>query len=428
MSTDRHRETIKNLAKKIFKERSRALIKSDKVTVGWPAFDEKEVLSVIDTLFDMRISQGPAARKFEEDFAKYMGMKYAVAVNSGSSANLIALASLIESGNVAKGSEVIVPAATFSAVVSPILQLGLHPVYVDVDENSWNIDPREVERAISKKTRVIMPVHSFGNPAEMADIMKIAKEHNLIVLEDCCEAHGASISKKKVGSFGDLSTLSFFVAHNITTGEGGMVFTNNSEYYDLLTSLREFGRLPLDIVHNQRFKYRDKILGKYDTRYIFNRLGYNVRMTDIAASLGIEQLKKLDLLNRRRLGIVKKYQAALARYKKYLRLPEIRRGTFHSFYGYPLVIEKKSPFTRHDLVLFLEKRGIETRPFFAGCLPDQPAFRDQPKRIVGNLAVSRWIRDNSFFIGCHSALSERQVNIVINAFDDFFSSHITNNS
>ena len=395
-------------------------IMPDRVGVGWPVFDHREVLSALDSLLDLRISQGAKVREFEERFAKYTGTKYAVAVNSGTSANMLALAALVESGDVAKGDEVILPAATFSAVASPVLQLGLVPVYVDVDERSWNIDPKEIERAISKKTRVIMAVHSFGNPVEMPSIMRIAKRHNLIVIEDCCEAHGSRIGQRRVGSFGDLATMSFFVAHNMTTGEGGMIFTNKRKYYEILTSLREFGRLPLEVVQKQRFTYFDPVLGYYDTRYVFDRLGYNVRMTDIAASLGIEQLKKLDALNKKRVAVVARYQRDFRKYKKYLRLPEVRKGTFHSFYGYSVVVERGAPFQRRDLVRFLEEREIETRPFFAGCLPDQPGFRNQPKKIIGKLSISRWIRDNAFFIGCHPALTQAHVRRVVQAFSDFF--------
>ncbi|HEY4504744.1 MAG TPA: DegT/DnrJ/EryC1/StrS family aminotransferase [Candidatus Paceibacterota bacterium] len=412
-------EQVRSLVRDIMQEKKADLLPK-KVNVSWPVFDEKEVLRALETLLDMRISQGPMVREFEKLFAEYIGVKYAVAVNSGSSANLLALATLIEAGDVALGSEVIVPAATFSTVASPIIQLGLIPVYVDVDQYSWNIDPREIEKALSSKTRVIMPVHSMGNPADMPAIMKIAKKNKLIVLEDCCEAHGASIGSKIVGSFGDIATLSFFVAHNITTGEGGMVLTNSEKYKDILISLREFGRLPQEIVINQRFTYGDPVLGKYDARYIFERLGYNVRMTDIAAALGIEQFKKLGRLNQVRVSIVKKYQEAFKKYSKFILLPEIRKNTVHNFYGYLFVIKEGATFKRQEFVDFLESKDIETRPFFAGCLPDQPAFRDKPKRVVGKLPISRSLRDNAIFIGCHPALTNEHVRRVIDTFKIFF--------
>lgn len=412
---------LKALVKRVLKEKRQELLpKAGQVTVGWPVFDEKEVLNALDSLLHMRISQGPKVREFEERCARYIGTKYAVAVNSGSSANLLALSALVASGDVPKGSEVIIPATTFSTVASPILQVGLVPVYVDVDPISWNIDPNGIKKAIGPKTKVIMPVHTFGNPADMQAIMKIAKAHKLIVLEDCCEAHGAAIGRKKVGSFGLLSTLSFFVAHNITTGEGGMVFTNDKKYDDLLQSLREFGRLPLAAIQKNRFTYRDPVLKDYDARYIFTRLGYNLRMTDVAASLGIEQIQKLDGLNAARVRTVAAYNRVFEKYEKYLVLPEVALGVFHSYYGYPFAIQKGAPFTRLQFASFLEQKGIETRPFFAGCLPDQPAFRTEPKRVVGSLPVARWLRDSGIFIGCHPALSRTHIAHVVSVFAAFF--------
>lgn len=392
-----------------------------RVNNGWPMFDEKEVLNALDALLNVRISQGAKVALFEQMVARYVGTKYAIACNSGSSANLLALTALVASGRVKKGDEVMIPATTFATVASPIIQAGLIPVYVDIDKNSWNIDPKEVEKAITKKTRVLMPVHTFGNPADMPMFMKIAKKHKLIVLEDCCEAHGAAIGKKKVGSFGDLSTLSFFVAHNITTGEGGMIFTNDKKLDDLLRSLREFGRIANDTMVKQRFTYPDKMLKGFDARYIFLRLGYNMRMTDITASIGIEQLKKLDAFNKKRISIVQTYLKALAPYEQFLVLPTVKKGDFHSFYGFPFVVKTDAPFTRMDFVRFLEERGIETRPFFGGCLPDQPAFRDEPKRVVGKLPNARWIRDWSIFIGCHPALTPDHVTQVTKAFKEFLS-------
>lgn len=416
---------LKVLVKRILKERKQELLpKAGQVGVGWPVFDEKEVLNALNSLLEMRISQGAKVREFEERCAHYIGKKYAVAVNSGSSANLLALSALVAGGVIKKGSEVIIPATTFSTVASPILQVGLVPVYVDVDPVSWNIDPKEIEKAIGPNTRVIMPVHTFGNPADMKSIMQIANKHRLVVLEDCCEAHGAAIGGKKAGSFGNLATLSFFVAHNITTGEGGMVFTDDKAQYNLLQSLREFGRLPLAQIQKERFSYDDSVLKNYDARYIFTRLGYNLRMTDIAASLGIEQIQKLDRLNAKRVKNVAAYSEAFKAYEKYLVLPTVARNAFHSYYGYPFAIKRDAPFTRLSFVSFLEERGIETRPFFGGCLPDQPAFRTEPRRVVGKLSSARWLRDSGVFIGCHPALSPAHRAQVLSVFREFFERYL----
>jgi len=199
------------------------------VTVGFPVYDEQEVLAALDCLLNLRLSQGPIVKEFEKEAASYMDVPHAVAVNSGTSANMLALASLINLGMINPGDEVIVPAATFSSVVSPIYQLGLVPVYVDVGQTDWFMNVDEVSKSITDKTKVIMPVYNLGFPGEIEKIVDLAQEKKLKILEDCCEAHGGERKGKKLGAYGDVSALSFFVAHNITTGEGGMIFSSNEE-------------------------------------------------------------------------------------------------------------------------------------------------------------------------------------------------------
>lgn len=390
-----------------------------KINVGFPCYDSNEVISALDSLIDLNISQGKKVKKFEAEYSDYIGTKYGVAVNSGSSANLLALTALVMSGIVPKGSEVIVPAATFTTVISPILQAGLKPVFVDIEMDTYNISSDSIELAITDSTSLIMVVHSLGNPANMNEIMKISEKYKIPVFEDCCEAHGASIEGKMVGSFGIISAWSFFVAHNMTTGEGGMVNTSNPELYYILRSIREFGRL-IDVDPSmERFGYSDKFLKDYDERYVFENIGYNVRMTDIAASLGIEQLKKLDSYNNKRVDISKSYCAGLKKHEKYLRMPNTPNGYFHSFYGFTILVEENAPFSRKDIVTFLENRNIETRAFMGGNLSIQPAYRDLNLKVSGNLNVTEIMTNNAFFIGCHPFLDNDAVNYVINSIDDF---------
>lgn len=415
------KEAIFKLTKKYYdKRKAKEFVSNDsKITVGYPVFDEKEVISALDSLLNLRISQREKVETFERNFSKYIGTEYGIAVNSGSSANLIAISSLIESGMVKKGTEVIVPAATFTTVVSPLIQNGLIPKFVDVEMDTYNIDPNEVEKAIDAKTGLILVVHSLGCPAKMKKIMNIVHENDLPVIEDCCEAHGAETSGKKVGSFGDISTYSFYVAHNMTTGEGGMVLTNNENLNDILRSIREFGRLK-KYKKNKRFYYNDEMLKDYDEKYVFNRMGYNVRMTDIAASLGIEQLKKLDKLNKRRLEIVKRYTKNLSKFSDYLILPEIPDKCFHSFYGYVIIVKENDCFNRLDIVRFLERNNIETRAFMGGNLALQPAYRKENIKISSDLKNTNRILNNAFFIGCHPHISKRGVENIIKCFEDFF--------
>ena len=390
-----------------------------KVTVGYPVFDEKEVISALDSLLELRISQGEKVKIFEQNFSKYVGTRYGVAVNSGSSANLLAITALVKSGMVKKGSEVIVPAATFTTVVSPIIQNGLVPKFVDIEMDTYNIDPEKIEKAIDDKTGLILVVHSFGCPAKMERIMEIARKHNLPIMEDCCEAHGAKINGKKVGSFGGISTYSFFVAHNMTTGEGGMILINNESLYDILTSIREFGRLK-KYEKDKRFYYNDKQLKDYDERYVFTEIGYNMRMTDIAASLGIEQLKKLDGLNKRRVEIARQYTENLSKFNDYLILPKIPNNCFHSFYGYVIAVKENKFFNRLDLVRFLEENNIETRGFMGGNLAIQPAYRNENIKVSGDLKNTNYILNNVFFIGCHPYISNKGIEHVIKVFEEFF--------
>ena len=385
------------------------------ITVGFPVYDEKEVLAALDCLLNLRLSQGPIVKEFEREASEYMNVPHAVAVNSGTSANMLALASLINLGMAKPGDEVIVPAATFSSVVSPIYQLGLVPVYVDVGESDWFMSIDEVSKAISPKTKVIMPVYNLGFPGEIEKIVDIAKSKNIKILEDCCEAHGGERNGIKLGAYGDLSALSFFVAHNITTGEGGMVFSSDEEIDNSLRELREFGRL----FDSKNRYYSDNLLSDYDVRYVSKSSGYNVRMTDVAASMGRVQLSKLDSLNKIRREVVSKIVEIIDE-REWLSTISVRRGDKSAHYGVPILIDGTAPFSRKEICTYLESKGIETRALMMGCLPDQPAFRDLNHRISGDLEFSRILRDKAFFIGCHPALNDGHISHLEESLESFY--------
>ncbi|HDZ61684.1 MAG TPA: DegT/DnrJ/EryC1/StrS family aminotransferase [Nitrospirae bacterium] len=384
----------------------------DKIFLSEPAFDSREAIGAIRTILGGWISQGPNVKKFEAAFSGYTGRDIGIAVNSGSSANLLAIQAIKEVYDLKDGDEVIVPAATFSTVVMPILQGGLTPVYVDVDRNSLNIDPSQVENAISDRTRVLMPVHTLAYPAEMPKLMEIAERNNLIVFEDCCEAHGSSIDGKRVGSFGDIASFSFFVAHNMTTGEGGMIVTNNKKLEEACRSLREFGRINQKDVIKDRY-YTDDVLKDFDRRYVFDRIGYNLRMTDITAAFGIEQLAKLDEMNeQRRSNASFLSEKLMMEAGAFLDVPVEQAGYRHTYYTFPITLRENVPFSRREFAEYLEVNKIETRPLFAGCLPDQPAFRGVPGRVVGDLPNSRYLRDNLLFFGIHPGLKEKHLKYI----------------
>ncbi len=391
----------------------------EKVFLSEPAFDSREAIRAIRTILGGWISQGPNVKKFESAFSGYIGGDIGIAVNSGSSANLLAIHAIKEVYGLKDGDEVIVPAATFSTVAMPLIQAGLTPVYVDVKRDTLNMDPAQIDSAISNKSRVLMPVHTLGYPAEMPELVEIAKRNKLVVFEDCCEAHGSSIDGKIVGSFGEISTYRYFVAHHMTTGEGGMIVTNNEKLEESCRSLREFGRINQKDVANNRY-YSDDKLTDYDRRYVFDRIGYNLRMTDITAAFGIEQLAKLDEMNQQRRNNASYLAGILTEEAgEYLEVPVEQEGYIHTYYTFPIVLTEKAPFTRKDFAEHLEANKIETRPLFAGCLPDQPAFRSTPGRVVGDLSNSRYLRDNLVFIGIHPGLKERHMKYVSDVIVNF---------
>jgi CDP-6-deoxy-D-xylo-4-hexulose-3-dehydrase len=402
--------------------------KSDKIQVGSPVYNHREIINVLNCLLEGRISMGKYVKLFESEYSKYITIEgyayrgiHSTACNSGSSANLLALAALKEEYEIQDGAEVICPASTFATVAMPIIQLNMVPVYVDVDVETLNIIPVEIEKAVSDRTAIIMPVHSLGLCADMPRIMRIAADYNLLVLEDCCEAHGSKIGSHMAGTWGDVATISFHVAHNITTGEGGMVFTPH-EYLDkIIKQLREFGRYMGDC---GRFNYTDPEhhFSNYDTRYIFERTGWNLRMTDITASLGLAQLGKLNELNVRRRIRAKMITEELKKYSDILLLPKESRTHYHTYYGYNIAVKDNAPFTRDDLCKYLEEQYIETRPFFAGVLPNQPGLRNKPKKVLGGLPNSKWIKDHTFFVGCHGNLTVNQTKSISRHIIEFIES------
>ena len=385
------------------------------VKLSTTVYDAQEAKGMMESFLSGWITQGQVVKSFEEKYAEWVGRRYAVAVNSGSSANLIALNLLMEEGKLKRGDEVVVPAATFATAVAPVLQLGLTPVYVDVRAQTLNIDPEEVARSIGRRTKLLLTVHTLGYPADMTKLLKLAKEADLLVMEDCCESHGASCQGRPVGSMGILGTFSFFVAHNMTTGEGGMIVTDTPSHASLARSLREFGRIPQG---KERY-YSDDRLTDYDCRQVFERCGYNMRMTDLTAACGIAQLEKVEAMNEKRREAARYYCEHLRPFEALVQLPVEEPGNRHVYYGFSLVIQKGSPFSRTDLVRFLDEHKIESRPLFGGCLPDQPGFRKAPGRIVGKLPVSRWLRDNALFIGVHPKIGEAERSYVVETLSQF---------
>lgn len=368
-----------------------------RIPLNVPTYGSAEVIEALDSLMTTWVTMGKKVKTFEEMFATYVGKKHGVMTNSGSSANLLALSLL----DLKPGDEVITPALTWATTVFPIAQVGAVPVLVDVDPNTYNIDPIAIEKAVTSKTKAIMLVHLLGNPCNMSAIMDIAKRLNLKVIEDSCEAHGAKWGQKKVGSFGDISTFSFFFSHHISTIEGGIVLVNNPEYLDALRSMRAHGWV-------REMTTRDTIAAEnpdVDSRFLFAYPGYNFRPTEIGGAFGMHQLPKLEGFIQHRRELARFFNDAFAKYERWLVLPRETKGTRHSYFSYPITVREGAPFTKKELQSFLESKGVETRQIEAGNMAQQPAMKRLHYRAEA-IPNTEHIHKNGFFFGLHTGIGQ----------------------
>ena len=361
---------------------------------------------------------GDKVKLFEEKFCEYIGSENAIMVNSGSSANLLALSTLTNpalDNKIEKGSSIITPAVTWATTVSPIVNVGCKPLFVDVDLDTLCINTDLLQESVSEETSCIMPVHLMGYPCDMKKICKIAIDNNLHVVEDSCEAHGSSIEGKKVGTFGDIGTFSFFISHHITTMEGGMFVSNNESIAEIAKSLRTFG-------WTRELKRKSEINSKYpeiDPRFLFVNLGYNLRPTEIQGAFGRHQITKLDSFIQHRRENAKFWNERLSKYSDYFILPT-RNLENHVYFGYAITIKENSPFSRKEITDFLESKGIETRPIMSGNFIEQPVAKLIQWTKSGELKNSRLVMRNSFFIGNHQQILEEEREFIANVFDEFF--------
>ena len=391
-----------------------------KISIASPTYGFAEVNEALDSLLSTWVTMGKKVKKFENSFGRYIGSKYSVMVNSGSSANLLALSILTNpkfSKRIEAGSEVLTPAVTWATTLFPIVNVNLVPSIIDVGLEDFNLDVDKLRKSITKKTKAIMPVHLLGNPANMKEIIDIAKEYDLFVIEDSCEAHGAEFNNKKIGSFGDISTFSFFLSHHISTIEGGMLLTKNEEIFELAKSMRIFG----SIRDQKNKKQIAKKNPELDPRFLFDSLGYNIRPTEIQGAFGIHQIKKLEKFIKIRTSNANFWNKKLAKFSNYLLLHSQRPNTRHAWFGYPITVRSPAPFSRDQLVNFLEKKNIETRPIMAGDITKQPAINLVKKKINRPLNNSKLIHSNSFFIGVHQGIGKIQRDYVVSVFEEFMS-------
>lgn len=386
-------------------------------------FDAEELVWLVEGSLDFWLTTGRFADRFEREFARFFGLRHALLVNSGSSANLLALSALtspkLGQMRLRPGDEVITIATAFPTTVNPILQNQLVPVFVDVAIPTYNVDATQLHAARSDKTRAVVLAHTLGNPFDLDAVTAFARRYNLWLIEDCCDAIGALYRGKIVGTFGNLATVSFYPAHHITMGEGGCVLTDRPVLNKLVESFRDWGRAcwcapGKENTCGKRFDWQlgDLPYG-YDHKYIYSHIGYNLKVTDMQAAIGVAQLKKLPrFIVARRQNFQTLYDG-LRDLEEFFVLPQATPHSEPSWFGFPLAVKSSAPFTRNQVVAFLERHKIATRLLFGGNLIRQPAYRDTPHRVVGNLANADFVMNNVFWIGVYPGLTDEMLEYIL---------------
>lgn len=381
-----------------------------KIPLAVADFGHEEILECMDSLLRKQVTMGEKVRRFEAMWAERIGLRHCICVNSGSSANLIATAAL----RISPGNEVIVPATTWSTTIFPLVQYGLVPVFADIDETLC-LDPESVERAISDKTEAIVIVPLLGSAYDPKLITYAANE-KLTTLIDACEAHGATIDGRDVGSYGYLNTWSFFLSHHITTIEGGMVGTDDAPTADILRGLRAHGWVR-EMDRCQEIAAQSP---EIDSRFLFAELGYNLRPTELTASFGLHQVPKLGQKVEHRRRIADRWATALEEWKEWLSLPTERDHTKHSFFGFPIIVRRDAPFTKKELVAYLQVYDVDTRPIMAGDIRKHPVFQNKqfPHRSV-RTPTTDWVYESGFFVGLHTGVGHAEENYFLELMETF---------
>jgi CDP-6-deoxy-D-xylo-4-hexulose-3-dehydrase len=398
---------------------------SPSVPVSGRVFDEDDVSTLVDSALDFWLTTGRFAHEFEREFAKRMGLRHCLLVNSGSSANLVAFSALtspkLGDRQILPGDEVITTATGFPTTVNPAIQYGAIPVFVDVDVPTYNIDVTRLEEALSPKTKAVMVAHTLGNPFDLATVSAFCREHGLWLIEDCCDAVGARYDGKPVGTFGDFATTSFYPAHHITMGEGGAVLCNQGTLKVLAESFRDWGRdcwcePGKDNTCGKRFDQQFGTLPQgYDHKYVYSHIGYNLKVTDMQAAVGVAQLKKLDGFIQARNRNYDRLYEGLSALQDRLLLPQATPNSEPSWFGFPVAVTREGGLDRNAMVRELNERGIGTRLVFAGNLLRQPAYLDIQHRVVGDLPNADFVMENAFWLGVFPGLTDAHIDYVIEA-------------
>ena len=396
--------------------------------VSGRVYDASDMRMLVDSALDFWLTTGRFNDAFEKRLAARVGASHALTVNSGSSANLVAFSALtsprLKARQIRPGDEVITCATGFPTTVNPILQAGAVPVFVDVHLPTYNIDVAAVEAAITPRTKAIMVAHALGNPFDVVAIRALCDRHDLFLVEDCCDALGATVGGRHVGTFGDIGTLSFYPAHHITMGEGGAVYTNSANLNKIMESFRDWGRdcycdPGCDNSCNKRYGWQLGDLPKgYDHKYIYSHLGYNLKITDMQAAVGLAQMDHLDGFIAARRHNFARLHEGLRDLEDILILPEATPGTEPSWFGFPVTLRENAPYTRHEILAHLNGRRIGTRMLFGGNLVRQPYMKDRPYRVEGSLANADAVVDRTFWVGVYPGLVDASIDYMIEAFRD----------
>lgn len=393
-------------------------------------YDGQELVNLVNASLDFWLTAGPYAQKFEQNLAKFLGVKFCLLTNSGSSANLLAISALtspkLGKRRLQPGDEIITTACGFPTTLNPIIQNNLVPVFIDVDLATYNIQAEKIEKAIrSGRTKAIFITHTLGNPVNLREILKIVKKHQLWLIEDSCDALGSKYRQKYTGTFGHLATFSFYPAHQITMGEGGAVVTNNLRLKKIIASLRDWGRdcwceTGQDNTCRKRFSWQ---LGKlpfgYDHKYIYSHIGYNLKATDLQAAIGVAQLKKLPRFIKDRTKNFAYFFKFFSQYQQYFVLPQAEKNANPCWFGFPLLVKQTAPFSRNDLVQYLEKNKIATRVLFGGNLTKQPAYLKMKKRVYGTLKNTDLVMNSLFWLGVYSGIDQPRREYIKAKFSEF---------